>query len=323
MRGQLEAEPKRWRLITWIMPELPEAETVRSQLEPHLVGRRILRAWARLERRTSPDIETWKRELEGSFITSARRRGKQIYFPLSSGSNLLIHLGMTGRLHVEPDSPPFDASKAHKHVHGAIVLDDGARLVFTDARTFGSLGVSRELPFLQAMGPEPLDQGFDSEALAAKLAARKTKVKAAILDQRLVAGLGNIYADEVCFLSGVHPEQRACDVPMERLQVLVGHMEPVLRQAIEARGATLRDGGYQDTMGRFGEYKPLAYGRTGEPCLNCQSAMQRGVLGPGKSARSYHFCPRCQPLRASGSSIEQEDGGTEAGAQEEQSSSAT
>ncbi len=278
------------------MPELPEAETVRAQLEPRLVGRRIERAWSRLERLTSPDIQTWTRELQGSMITAARRRGKQIYFPLSSGSNLLIHLGMTGRLHVEPDAPPFDAEQAHKHVHAALGLDDGTRLIFTDPRTFGALGVSRELPFLAAMGPEPLDEGFDEAALVARLGSRKAKIKAAILDQALVAGLGSIYADEVCFLAGVHPEQRACEVPLARLQVLVSHMKPVLQQAIAARGATLKDGGYQDTQGRFGEYRPLAYGRTGQPCHSCGSTMQRGVLGPGKSARSHHFCPRCQPL---------------------------
>ena len=282
------------------MPELPEAETVRAQLEPRLVGRRIARAWSRLERLTSPDIATWKSELEGSTIVAARRRGKQIYFPLDSGSNLLIHLGMTGRLHVEPDSPAFDFESAHKHVHGVLCLDNASRLVFTDPRTFGALGVSRELPFLKAMGPEPLDEDFDQAALVARLQARKTKIKAAILDQALVAGLGNIYADEVCFLANVHPEQRACDVPLDKLQVLVGHMKPVLQAAIASRGATLKDGGYQDTNGVFGEFRPQAYGRTGEPCHNCESPMQRGVLGPGKSARSYHFCPECQPLRTVG-----------------------
>jgi len=279
------------------MPELPEAETVRSQLEPRLVGRRVERAWSRLERLTSPDIATWTRELQGATIVAALRRGKQIYFPLSSGSNLLIHLGMTGRLHVEPDSPAFDPSTVPRHVHAAVCLDNATRLIFTDPRTFGAVGVSRELPFLQAMGPEPLDQGFDEAALVARLRGRRTKIKAAILDQALVAGLGNIYADEVCFLAGVHPEQRACDVPVDKLQVLVSRMKPVLQAAIESRGATLKDKGYQDTNGSFGEYRPLAYGRKGEPCGSCGTSMQRGVLGPGKSARSYHFCPRCQPLR--------------------------
>jgi formamidopyrimidine-DNA glycosylase len=281
------------------MPELPEAETVRSQLEPRLTGRRISKAWARLPRRTTPSIEEWRRELEGASFVGARRRGKQIYFPLDSGASFLVHLGMTGRLHVEEDSPAFDPDAAHQHVQAALVLDDGQRLIFTDPRTFGSVGVSRELPFLQAMGPEPLDEDFDSWALAARLKKSRTKIKAAILDQKVVAGLGNIYADEVCFLASVHPEARACDLPIESLQVLVGHMRPVLEQAISARGATLKDGGYQDTQGRFGEYRPLSYGRTGEPCHNCGALMQRGVLGPGKSARSFHFCPVCQPAPGS------------------------
>jgi formamidopyrimidine-DNA glycosylase len=277
------------------MPELPEAETVRAQLEPQLVGRRIEMAWSRLERITSPDIETWVRELVGATFTGARRRGKQIYFPLSTGSNLLIHLGMTGRLHIEADSPRFEPAHAHNHVHAAVGLDNGTRLVFTDPRTFGAVGVSRDLPFLRAMGPEPLDGDFDAAALVERLRARKAKVKAAILDQALVAGLGNIYADEVCFLAGVHPEQRASEVPLEKLQLLVAHMKPVLEQAIAARGATLKDGGYADTFGNFGGFHPRAYGRTGQPCDQCGHAIQRGVLGPGKSARSYHFCPACQP----------------------------
>jgi formamidopyrimidine-DNA glycosylase len=278
------------------MPELPEAETVRAQLEPQLVGRRIESAWARLDRIAKPSAAAWAADLQGAYISGARRRGKQIYFPLDTGSHLLIHLGMTGRLHIESDVPSFDPDTAHKHVQAVVRLDNATRLVFTDPRTFGAVGASRELPFLSAMGPEPLDEDFDGAALAARLSGRKTKIKAAILDQALVAGLGNIYADEVCFLSGVHPEQRACDVPLEKLQVLVSHMKPVLEKAIAARGATLKDGGYQDTTGRFGEYRPLAYGRKGEPCHNCGASIQRGVLGPGKSARSYHFCPECQPL---------------------------
>jgi len=277
------------------MPELPEAETVRSQLEPRLVGQRVVRAWARLPRRTTPSTEAWQEQMQGASIVGAKRRGKQIYFPLDTGAHFLVHLGMTGRLHVEDDAPAFDPQSAHRHVQAVLVLGNATRLIFTDPRTFGSVGVSRELPFLDAMGPEPLDEDFDEAALALRLSRSRTKIKAAILDQRIVAGLGNIYADEVCFLARVHPETRACDVPPDRLRELVSHMRPVLQQAIDARGATLKDGGYQDTTGRFGEYVPLAYGRTGQPCASCQTPMQRGVLGPGKSARSFHFCPACQP----------------------------
>jgi formamidopyrimidine-DNA glycosylase len=280
------------------MPELPEAETVRRQLEPKIIGQKIHAAWARLPRRTFPSLEEFTRSTPGTRITAARRRGKQIYFPLDNGSNLLVHLGMTGRLHVE-ENPAFvfHPSSFHKHVHAVLQFENASHLVFTDPRTFGAVGVSRELPFLEEMGPEPLDEDFDADALAAKLKTRRVPIKAAILDQKIVAGLGNIYADEVCFLARVHPLTRACDVPLSKLKDLVSHMKPVLERAIESRGATLKDGGYQDIFGAFGQYHPLAYGRAGQPCGVCGAAMERGVLGPGKSARSFHFCPKCQRLK--------------------------
>jgi formamidopyrimidine-DNA glycosylase len=140
-----------------------------------------------LPRITQPSVEEFIATLQGTRIIEARRRGKQLYFPLENGSNLLVHLGMTGRLHVEAASDEFDSESLHKHIHGVLVFDDGRRLVFTDPRTFGALGVARELPFLQAMAPEPLDDDFDEEALARKLSTRKTKLKAALLDQKLVA----------------------------------------------------------------------------------------------------------------------------------------
>lgn len=276
------------------MPELPEAETVRRQLERQIVGSKIQTAWARLPRRTFPSISEFIESTQGARIVEAKRRGKQIYFPLDNGLNFLVHLGMTGRLHVENNGAPVNESTLPKHVHAVLRFEDNRALIFTDPRTFGAVGVSGELPFLSAMGPEPLDEDFDEKALIEKLRLRRIPIKAAILDQKLIAGLGNIYADEVCFLARVHPLTRACDVPISKLKILVAQMKPVLEQAIEARGATLKDGGYQDVFGAFGQYIPLAYGNTGQPCGVCETLMQRGVLGPGKSARSFHFCPKCQ-----------------------------
>ncbi len=279
------------------MPELPEAETVRAQLEPQIVGQTVVQTWARLPRITKPSVEEFQETLLGAKIISAKRRGKQLYFPLDNGANLLVHLGMTGRLHIEYSNEKFDAESLPKHVHGVLLFGNESRLIFTDPRTFGALGVARELPFLTTMGPEPLDADFDEAALAKKLGARKTKIKTALLDQTLVAGLGNIYADEVCFLAKVHPAQIASEIPLKKLREIVSHMKPVLERAIAARGATLKDGGYQDTFGEFGEYIPHVYGQTKQPCAICQTAIERGVLGNGKSARSYHFCPKCQKLK--------------------------
>jgi formamidopyrimidine-DNA glycosylase len=276
------------------VPELPEAETVRRQLEPQVVGQTIVQTWARLERITFPDIATFARGTRGQTIVAAKRRGKQIYFPLNGGANLLVHLGMTGRVHVENANGVLCPDELHKHIHAVLVLKNESRIIFTDPRTFGKIGVARELPFLQAMGPEPLDADFDEIALARTLATRSVKIKNALLDQKLVAGLGNIYADEVLWLARVHPETRANEISTRKLREIVSHMRPVLERAIAARGATLKDGGYQDTFGEFGEYHPHAYGNTGQPCERCGTPMQRGVLGAGKSSRSFHFCPKCQ-----------------------------
>ena len=278
------------------MPELPEVETVRSQLQPQLAGRRIMQSWARLPRITQPSIEGFIAATQGQTILEARRRAKQLYFPLESGSNLLIHLGMTGRLHVENAQQDFDAASLHKHIHAVLRLDNGQQLVFTDPRTFGALAIAENLEFLNAYGPEPLDEDFDEAAIVQALARRSIKIKAALLDQKIVAGLGNIYADEVCYLANVHPATPANAVPQEKLQIIVSHMRPVLQRAIQARGATLKDGGYQDTFGEFGAFIPDVYGRTGQACNTCQTPIERGTLGKGKSARSYHFCPQCQKI---------------------------
>jgi formamidopyrimidine-DNA glycosylase len=276
------------------VPELPEAETVRAQLEPQIVGETILQSWARLPRITQPSIQEFVMRTEDAKIVGAKRRGKQIYFPLENGDHLLVHLGMTGQLDVrEGDLNP---EEAHKHIHAILKLTNNKNLVFTDPRTFGKLAVSRELPFLEKMGPEPIDADFPAEQIAQKLAKKGVKIKAAILDQSLIAGLGNIYADEVCFLAKLHPEKRANEIPIEKLRELVSYMRPTLEKAIAARGATLSDGGYQDTFGEHGEFIPQVYGRTGEPCDNCGTLIQRGVLGASKSARSYHFCGKCQLL---------------------------
>jgi formamidopyrimidine-DNA glycosylase len=278
------------------MPELPEVETVRSQLQPQLAGQRIVQSWARLPRITQPSIETFVSATQGQTILEARRRAKQLYFPLESGANLLIHLGMTGRLHVEAAPESFNSEALHKHIHAVLRLDNGQQLVFTDPRTFGALAIAENLDFLNGYGPEPLDEDFDEAAIVQALARRSIKIKAALLDQKIVAGLGNIYADEVCFLAGVHPATPANAVSPEKLRIIVSHMRPVLELAIQARGATLKDGGYQDTFGAFGEFIPDVYGRTGQECKTCQTPIERGTLGKGKSARSYHFCPRCQKI---------------------------
>lgn len=266
-------------------------------MAPHLIGRTLRRTEARLARRIFPDVATFVDNTEGRTVVDVQRHGKQMYVVLSGPVYLLIHLGMTGRLAVEETATmPSDDAWA-RHRHAVFHLDDRSRLVFTDPRTFGALKVETTLDFLRPMGPDPLTAAFDAAALVDRLKATASPVKAALLNQAWVAGLGNIYADEVLFLGGVHPAARGRDVSRARLAAVVGHIRPVLERAIEVGGATLKDGGYQDLFGRAGAYHPYAYGNTGEPCCQCETPIERGTLGPGRSARSYHFCPRCQPLR--------------------------
>ena len=274
------------------MPELPEAETIRRQLAPKIIGKVITDAWAKLPRRTLPSIAEFTERVHGQRIVAAARRGKQLYFPLDNGDHVLVHLGMTGRLAVEKSTFTIDSSP--RHVQAALSLSSGEQLVFRDPRTFGSIGVSRELPFLQTLGPEPLDEDFDVNGIAKKLKSKNTKIKSALLDQSIIAGLGNIYADEACFEARIHPAQIASSISLARLRTLCGILRSLLERAIEARGATLKDKGYEDIFGQHGEFIPHVYGQTGEPCDNCGTMIRRGVLGAGKSARSYHYCPTCQ-----------------------------
>jgi len=274
------------------MPELPEVETIRRQIAPHLEGRRIVQSWADVERITRPSVHEFMARTRDQRVERALRRGKQMYFTLQGGDVLLIHLGMSGRLHVEPGT---DVHVPLAHVHGVLVLDSGQRVVFSDPRTFGELAVVSDLSFLDRLGREPFDEDFDEEEIAQRLRARRTPLKAALLDQRLVAGIGNIYADEICFLGGVKPHLTASSVSLQRLRRVVAHILPVLQHAIDAQGATTSPTGrYYDLFGQSGEFLPHVYGRTGEPCDRCGTTIRRGLLGRGKSARSYHYCPRCQ-----------------------------
>ncbi|MBM3460980.1 MAG: bifunctional DNA-formamidopyrimidine glycosylase/DNA-(apurinic or apyrimidinic site) lyase [Armatimonadetes bacterium] len=272
------------------MPELPEVETVRRLLEPDLVGARVKEAWADLERITMPSVGEFIEGMQGRRILEARRHGKQLYFPLDDRRFMLAHLGMTGRLHVERDVEEIIGAP---HVHGVLFLSRGRRLVYHDPRTFGFLGIADDTGFLSRMGPDPSLPDFDEESVVACLEGRSVRVKAALLDQRFVAGLGNIYADEVCWQARVHPEQRLGTMSRRRLREVVSFIRPVLERALEAHGATLKSKTYETLFGVGGDYLPDVYERTGEPCNRCGTVIRHGVL----SGRSYHFCPRCQRKR--------------------------
>jgi formamidopyrimidine-DNA glycosylase len=282
------------------MPELPEVETVRRGLLPVMEGRVILRADV-----NRPDLR-WPlpigmaARLTGQRVIALRRRSKYVLADLSSGESLLIHLGMSGRMLVSggvlaqfhQDHPP-----AQKHDHVVLHMEGGARVTFNDARRFGAMDLmpTRDAdlhPLLASLGPEPLGNSFDEPYLVAALQGRKTPIKSALLDQHLVAGLGNIYVCETLFRAGISPRRMAGEISARRVATLVPIIRQVLAEAIEAGGSSLRD--YRQTDGELGYFQHSfqVYDREGELCQKpgCTGAITRIV----QSGRSSYYCSRCQ-----------------------------
>jgi formamidopyrimidine-DNA glycosylase len=275
------------------MPELPEVETIVRGLQPDLQGRIILAAEVYWHRTVATStVYTFKQRIAGQRVAAVGRRGKYITLQLSSGDWLLIHLKMTGHLQVMPADTPPD-----KHVRALFFLDDDLQLVFRDPRKFGRLYLTSEPETIVGdLGPEPLADDFTLEAFAALLRRRRGRLKPLLLNQRFIAGLGNIYADEALFAAGLHPQRTAGTPDDDEIAALYHAIRLVLRQGIENRGTTLSDRSYRDAAGEEGSNQAQlrVYGRTGQPCVRCGTPVRRIVL----SGRSAHFCPRCQPASA-------------------------
>ena len=267
------------------MPELPEVETVRRELEPWLSGRRILSA-ARVEAPPGPKYADLERA-SGQIIEAVERRGKFLLLPLSRGDDLVIHLGMTGV--ISPQDPG-------KHVRVRLALDaPDPALYFQDVRRFGRFlvvprGEYRSLPTLHHMGPEPLSDAFNAEQLSAALNRSATAVKTYLLSQKPVSGVGNIYADEALWGAKIHPLTPAKRVPKRQIPLLVTTIKDVLEASIKVQGTTLND--YRTVNGEVGAYLTQlnAYRQEKEPCPRCGTPIEKIVVG----GRGTHFCPRCQ-----------------------------
>ena len=282
------------------MPELPEVETVRRGLEPVLVGQVIVRAEVRRPDLRWPFPPRLAKRLAGAKVLNLRRRSKYLLADLDRGETLILHLGMSGRLLVS-GSQVGAFHHAHpapeKHDHMVLDMAGGARVTFNDARRFGMVDLwpTEELEahrLLEGLGPEPLGNGFDADVLGARLAGRTTAVKAVLLDQRVVAGLGNIYVCEGLWRSRTSPLRLARDVTAAEVEVLVAAVLAVLREAIEAGGSSLKD--YRQADGELGYFQHsfAVYGREGEACPRpgCGGVVARVV----QAGRSSFFCPVCQ-----------------------------
>jgi len=276
------------------MPELPEVETVRRTLEPRLLGRQILAIEVKTRRQVYyPDVETFKAELEGASFTAIDRRGKYLLLRLGP-LTLVCHLRMSGHLYVCDPARPRD-----KHLHVVFQLENGTELRYEDQRKFGGfhlLGPNGEgtPPGLAALGPEPLSAEFTPEVLAAGLAGRRTSIKAALLNQALVAGLGNIYVDESLFCARIHPERQAASLSREETERLYHCIRSVLERAVAKRGTTFSL--YFDGEGAAGDmYDELqVFDRAGEPCPVCGTVIVKLAV----AQRGTHVCPVCQPAPA-------------------------
>jgi formamidopyrimidine-DNA glycosylase len=266
------------------MPELPEVETVRLTLLPHLLGRTIRCAEFRQVRVLRGDAEETARRLAGRKIVSLERRGKFIMMHLSGGGGIFtVHLGMTGNLAI--------AGEIGKHTHAVLQLDRGT-LTYTDPRKFGRLEWSAGIPASVAkLGPEPLVVEF--EEFWKRLHARTTNLKALLLDQEFLSGVGNIYADEALFRAGIHPLTRASTLSKPRAKRLYDAVREILTDAIASRGSSVIN--YVDSEGRKGTYQQLlrVYRRHGEACVECGRPIQRILV----AQRGTHFCANCQKRR--------------------------
>lgn len=266
------------------MPELPEVETIARSLRPVLVGERVLRIEVRWPKALRPSAAVVKERSRDREVAAVGRRGKHLIFSFAGGGHLIVHLRMSGRFEwVEPSGPE------PRHARTLWHLASGRSLAMDDARKFGTVTWSDDPAItLAQLGPEPLGPGFTPDLLASMLAIRRRALKALLLDQHFLAGLGNIYVDESLHRAGLHPLTPAAELDAEQVHALHGHVQAVLRQAIENCGTSI-DWIYP--QGRMQSYLRV-YGRAGEPCDRCSTPIERLVV----AQRGTWLCPACQPL---------------------------
>lgn len=275
------------------MPELPEVETVRRGLMPVMEGKQIIRADVNRPDLRWPFPDKMAERLTGKTIERLRRRSKYILADLDSGETLLIHLGMSGRMMISTKDHP----ETLKHDHVVFHMQDDARVVFNDARRFGAMDMATtatmaEHKLLASLGPEPMGNAFDEPYLVERLKGKNSPIKNVLLDQRIIAGLGNIYVCEVLLRAGVSPTKKAGQMSAAKVRTLVPIIRDVLGEAIESGGSSLKD--YRQADGELGYFQHSfrAYGREGEPCVTngCDGKIQRIV----QAGRSTFYCAQCQ-----------------------------
>lgn len=294
------------------MPELPEVQTIVGDLKQKVMGHKILDVvcdWEKLIK--EPSFRKFREEISGLIIEDIKRRAKNIIINLSAGKTLLIHLKMTGHLLVSScwefkrnqlrkkendnclEDDPIGSDKMNKFVHLGFELDKGKNLMLSDLRKFASVRLidTKKLPeYLAGYGPEPLDEDFTYEKFRNILSGQKGNIKQILMDQKVLAGIGNIYSDEILFEAQINPKEKIKNIPESKMKKLFKAIKNVLQKAIEYRGNSISD--YRDTEGKKGKYQEVrkVYRREGQPCLECGAKIKRIKIG----GRSAHFCPKCQ-----------------------------
>jgi formamidopyrimidine-DNA glycosylase len=291
------------------MPELPEVETVRRGLAPAMEGARLAKVEVRDRRLRWPIAKDFEKRLTGQTVEGLGRRAKYLLADLSSGDVLVMHLGMSGSFRVGADAKPgvyyHERSKSTAHDHVVFHMSNGATVTFNDPRRFGSMKLVKRAkldtePLLRGLGPEPLGNAFNAAMLAKACAGKKTSLKAALLDQRVVAGLGNIYVCEALYRARLLPKRQASTIadrkgePNARAAALVDAIKAVLHDAIAAGGSSLRD--HRRTDGALGDFQHnfQVYDREGEPCPNCKGKNPTKIKRIVQNGRSTFYCPSCQ-----------------------------
>lgn len=288
------------------MPELPEVETIKRGLSSKIVGKEITDVkflWEKTLKNS--DIKTFKKTVIGKEVKSVERRAKSLFMELSDDIYLLFHMKMTGHLLIESETKKIDkngrwiddsnelSDPYNQYVRAVFWLNDGNILAFSDLRKLGYVKLldKKDLnDFLAKYGPEPFSKEFNKEYLKDLFSKKKIAIKKVIMDQRNIAGIGNIYADEILFASGIHPERPANKITEKEIEKFITNTQEILKESIKLRGTSTSD--YRDTEGKKGgfESKLKVYKRTGNPCQNCKEDVKRIVVG----GRGTHFCSRCQ-----------------------------
>ncbi len=275
------------------MPELPEVETIRRGLSKAMTGQRICQVIVRRTDLRRPLPNSFVETVRGEKIIKIDRRAKYLLMRLENDVVVLIHLGMSGRMVIDCGTDPQIPSRKHEHV--VFVVENGNIIRFSDPRRFGLMEVSHAKnlfshELLKQIGPEPLSMEFNGSMLVGRFQGRKTPIKSALLDQRVVAGLGNIYVCEGLFMAGLSPTRSANTITLKQASILAEKTKELLFNAIESGGSTLKD--HVTATGEMGyfQHKFKVYGRSGHPCPSCEEPIRRIV----QAGRSTFFCAKCQ-----------------------------